>query len=94
MPLSLGQRAVLETLARSTASQHREVVAARALLLAADGVANTAIGARVGVSPTTVVSWRERFREEGLAGLGVVRPGRGRKPTIDERRVAFIPRAG
>jgi transposase len=93
MPLSLGQRAVLETLAKSTAAQHREVVAARALLLAADGVANTAIGERVGVSPATVVSWRERFREEGLAGLGVVRPGRGRKPTIDEHLVAEIVRA-
>ena len=93
MPLSFGQRAVLEALARSTAAQHREVVAARALLLAADGVANTVIGARVGVSPATVVSWRERFGEEGLAGLGVVRPGRGRKPTIDERRVAEIVRA-
>jgi len=29
-----------------------------------------------------VAPWRERFREEGLAGLGGVRPGRGRKPTI------------
>ncbi len=93
MPLSDGQRAVLETLARSTAVAHREVVAARALLLAADGIANTAIGTRVGVSPATVVAWRERFREEGLAGLGVVRPGRGRKPSIGDERVAEIVRA-
>jgi len=93
MPLSDGQRAVLETLAKSTASRHREVVAARALLLAADGIANTVIGERVGVSPTTVSAWRARFREEGLAGLGVVRPGRGRKPSIGAERVAEIVRA-
>jgi len=68
MPLSDGQRAVLERLARSSAAAHREVVAARALLLAADGIANTVIGKRVGVSPATVVAWRERFGEEGLAG--------------------------
>ncbi|MEX2534500.1 MAG: IS630 family transposase [Trueperaceae bacterium] len=93
MPLSDGQRSVLEVLARSTAAQHREVVAARALLLAADGVANTAIGKRVGVSPTTVIAWRERFLEDGLAGLGAVRPGRGRKPTISDEKVADIVRA-
>jgi transposase len=93
MPLSDGQRNVLEVLARSTAAQHREVVAARALLLAADGVANTAIGKRVGVSPTTVIAWRERFLEDGLAGLGAVRPGRGRKPTISDEKVADIVRA-
>ena len=93
LPLSDGQRDVLRTLARSTLSAHREVVTARCLLLAAEGAANTAIGARVGVSPTTVASWRERFVEEGLAGLGTVRPGRGRKPTITAEKVAEIVRA-
>lgn len=93
MPLSEGQREVLATLARSSSAEHREVVAARALLLAADGKANTAIGQQVGVSPTTVASWRERFVTDGLAGLGVVRPGRGRKPTISDEQVAEIVRA-
>ena len=93
VPVSDGQRQVLETLARSSAAEHREVVAARALLLAAEGKANTAIGEQVGVSPTTVASWRERFGEDGLAGLGVVRPGRGRKPTISDEKVAEIVRA-
>lgn len=93
MPLFEGQREVLATLARSSSAEHREVVAARALLLAADGKANTAIGQQVGVSPTTVASWRERFVTDGLAGLGVVRPGRGRKPTISDEQVAEIVRA-
>jgi transposase len=69
------------------------VVAARALLLAAEGLANTAIGEQVGVSASSVASWRERFVAEGLAGLGAVRPGRGRKPTISDEQVAEIVRA-
>jgi transposase len=93
LPMSEGQREVLERLARSRSSQHREVVTARALLAAADGRANTAIGRELGVSPTTVASWRDRFVEDGLAGLGVVRPGRGRKPTISDEKVAEIVRA-
>ena len=93
LPLTDGQREVLEKLARSRSSQHREVVTARALLAAADGVANTAIGRELGVSPTTVTSWRERFVADGLAGLGVVRPGRGRKPTISDEQIAEIVRA-
>ena len=84
---------MLEKLARSRSSQHREVVTARVLLAAADGRANTAIGRELGVSPTTVASWRDRFSEDGLAGLGVVRPGRGRKPTIGDEQIAEIVRA-
>ena len=92
MPLSDGQRDVLETLSRTRSAAHREVVQARALLLAADGVANTAIGKRLGASASSVASWRTRFAEDGLAGLGVVRPGRGRKPSISDEQVADIVR--
>jgi transposase len=51
-------------------------------LLAADGLASTAVAYEVGASPSSVVAWRSRFAEEGLAKLGRVRPGRGRKPQI------------
>jgi len=88
-----GQRDVLDRLARSHTAPAREVARARALLMAADGEPNTAIGARVGVSPTTVSNWRERFAEDGLKGLGGVRPGRGRKPRISQEKVAEIVRA-
>ncbi len=92
MPLSEAQREVLETLSSRSSAAHREVVAARALLLAADGLANTAIGTRLGVSASSVAAWRTRFVEEGLAGLGVVRAGRGRKPSISDEQVADIVR--
>ena len=93
MPIADSQREVLETLSRSRAAPHRQVQRARVLLRAADGVANTQIAASVGVSPATVKSWRERFEQEGLKDLGVVRPGRGRKPQISDEKVAEIVHA-
>jgi transposase len=93
MPLAVSQREVLEKLARSRTAKHRDVQRARALLLAADGVANTRIGAEVGVSPTSVSNWRERFISEGLGLFGPVRPGRGRKPSIPAEKVEAIVRA-
>ncbi len=93
LPLTPSQRVVLDKLARSGIAAHREVQRARALLMAGDGAPNTAIAAAAEVSPATVKSWRERFAEEGLKGLGGVRPGRGRKPAIDQEKVAEIVRA-
>ena len=92
LPLTDSQRAVLQKLARSGTAAHREVQRARVLVMAADGEPNTAIAATVGVAPATVKSWRERFAEEGLKGLGGVKPGRGRKPQISQEKVAEIVR--
>jgi transposase len=90
LEMSAGQREVLESLARSQAGAHREVVRAKALLMAADGVANTAIAASLSVSPASVRAWRERFSQEGLAKLGQVRKGRGRKPSIPQSKIDEI----
>ncbi len=80
----------LEGLAASQAAPHRQVQRAKALLLAADGVANSHIAQRIGVSVGTVRAWRDRFLEDGLAKLGLVRRGRGRKPSISEEQIAEI----
>jgi transposase len=92
MPLTDGQRAVLERLAVSRIAPHREVQRAQALLLASDGVPNTWIAEQVGVSVVTVREWRSRFVAEGLAKFGRVREGRGRKPSIPPEKVAEIVR--
>jgi hypothetical protein len=42
---------------------------ARIVLLAGDGHSNTEIAARVGVSRPTVIHWRDRYAEGGLAAL-------------------------
>ncbi|MGH8337903.1 MAG: helix-turn-helix domain-containing protein, partial [Gammaproteobacteria bacterium] len=88
--MSDGQRDSLTVLSRSQTAAHREVQRARVLLLAGDGIANATIASRVGVAPATVLAWRRRFEVEGLARLGRVRSGRGRKPTIPQSKIDEI----
>ena len=88
-----GQREILEKLAKSQTATHRDVTRAKALLLAEDGVANTAIAWELGVSATSVTSWRSRFEQEGMGKFGKVKAGRGRKPTIPDDKVAAIVEA-
>ena len=58
---------------------------ARIVLLAAEGLSNTEIAARVGVSRQTVVSWRARYVRSGIAGLhDESRPGRPRRVDHDK----------
>ena len=77
-------------LARSRTAPHRQVQRAEALLLAADGIANARIAAQAGVKAATVRAWRVRFAEDGLAKLGKVREGRGRKPGIPQGKIDEI----
>jgi DNA-binding NarL/FixJ family response regulator len=57
--ISAGQRESLTVLARSRTAAHREAQRAKVLLMAADGVANSQIAAKVGVTPVTVrPAWR------------------------------------
>ena len=85
-----GQRAVLESLARSQSGAVREVVRAKALLMAADGAANATIAARLSVSRSTVANWRIQFAEDGLVKFGRVREGRGRKSSIPDATIERI----
>lgn len=93
LQLSEPDRAFLEGLAKSRTASHGEVTRAQALLMAGDGLANTAIGSALGLSPTSVDQWRARFKEEGWAPLGRVRKGRGRKPSIPPEKVEAIVHA-
>jgi transposase len=68
------------------------VVQAKALLLAADGVANEQIARRFGVDSDTVRRWRSRFAEQGPVGIGVIAKGRGRKSSLPPGRVAEVVR--
>lgn len=81
LPVSDAQRAELERMAASTSLPHRQVVQARGLLLASDGVANEEIARRCDVDSDTVRRWR-RFGEQGVAGVGRIAKGRGRKPSL------------
>jgi transposase len=93
LELAAGQREILEAVARSVTAPHRDVLRARALLLAADGVANTATARQAGVSAMTVRAWREQFAADGLKRFGKVAGGRGRKPSISAEKVEAIVHA-
>jgi transcriptional regulator with XRE-family HTH domain len=86
------QRAALMKMSRSSSLPERQVIAARGLMLAADGVATIEVARRLGVSPDRVRRWRARFACEGIAGIGRIAPGRGRKPSLPEGTVAEIVR--
>jgi transposase len=90
LSVSVAQREVLERVARSSRSAHREVVRARVLLDAADGIGNKTIASRHGVTAVTVRAWRTAFEADGLSEWGKIAPGRGRKPTISAEKVAEI----
>lgn len=62
---------------------------ARIVLLAADGLSNNEVAARVDVHQATVVKWRKRFLERGLDGLwDEPRPGAPR--TIGDAEVEEV----
>src|SRR5665647_2613302 len=73
LTVSDADRVELARRVRAKGSAARDVERARIVLLAADGVPGKAIAARVGCAEPTVVMWRSRFAERGLAGL----PDRG-----------------
>jgi transposase len=86
------QRAGLERIAVSTSLPHRQVVQSRALLWAADGLANEEIARRSEVDSDTVRRWRSRFGERGVDGVGVIATGRGRKPGLPAGTVEEVLR--
>ncbi len=90
--LSASQRHRLKRLARSARAQHRQVVRATIVLLAAQGLPNGVIAARVGVCLDTARTWRNRFAAHGEAGLrDRDRPGRPRRFTdVQQAQVKAI----
>ena len=87
--LSLEQRIELEHRARSYTAPYWQVVRAKVVLMAADGVANNEIAARLGTSAQVVHRWRKRFSEEGLDGLAD-RDRSGRPRTFGASVVAEV----
>jgi transposase len=83
--LSEEERAVLDSLARSYTSPYWQVTRARMVLLAAEGLRNDQIAARLDCGRDVVSQWRKRFFEQRLAGLED-QPRRGRPPTFSPSR--------
>ena len=80
------ERHELETRAAKYTLPYFEVVRARMILHAAEGLSNDQIAERLDTRREVVSLWRKRFFEERLAGLEErARPGRPR---------SFSPRTG
>ncbi len=81
-----GDRAELERWTRSNRFGASAAKRARIVLLAAEGVANTRIAELSDATVTTVLNWRGRYEDRGIAGLrDAPRPGRPR--TLDHRAI-------
>jgi transposase len=71
------ERSLLERRAAKFTAPYREVVRAKIVLMAAQGLENKQIAQGLSLPVQIVSKWRKRFYEEGMAGLEE-RPRRGR----------------
>ena len=81
LELTAEQRLVLESRTRQYTLPYCDVVRAKIVLMAAAGMGNDEIAARLDTRREVVSKWRKRFFEQGLAGLEE-RPRGGRPPVF------------
>ena len=79
------ERAALLSRSRKYTSPYRDVIRAKIVLLASEGLSNDVIAARLDTPRQIVSKWRQRFHAERLAGLDE-RPRGGRPPRFSPQR--------
>lgn len=79
--LSDDERRSLEAIARRYTSPYRDVIRAKIVLYAADGLSNDIIAARLDTPRPVVSKWRKRFYHHRLPGLAE-QPRGGRPPVF------------
>lgn len=82
--LTRKEKAKLKAMARTYTSPYRDVIRARIVLYAAEGLGNDEIAARLDTPRQVVSKWRKRFFEEGFPGLEE-RPRGGRPGVFSPR---------
>jgi transposase len=87
--LSGAERAQLEAWTRRRSSAQALALRARVVLLGAEGLTNTEIAERLGVSRATAAVWRSRFAKHRLDGL-LDEPRPGRPRTISDEQVEEV----
>jgi len=83
--LTTDERRVLESRARAYTSPYCDVVRAKIVLAAADGLRNDEIAARLDTPRQVVSKWRKRFFDQRLPGLNAL-PRGGRPPAFPPGR--------
>src|SRR3989337_1149310 len=91
--LSPEELATIDMWARGKRFSVRLVQRAQIVLMAADGVLNQDIAARIGTTRPTVQLWRERFLALRLTGLEKDAPRPGRLPKIAAKKIAEVVEA-
>jgi len=84
--LSKEERAELELRARKYTSPYRDVIRAKIILLAAEGLSNDIIASRLDTPRQIVSKWRQRFYRKRLSGLD--EQPRGGRPALFSPSVA------
>ena len=90
LELSPEQREALESTATQGAARPRAARQAQALLMAAEGRPAAQIARACRTTPETVRRWRKAFEAAGPSMLGVIAPGRGRKPSLPREIIEQI----
>jgi transposase len=75
---------------RAHGTPQQVVVRSRIVLAAAAAQSDSAIAHELAINRKTVMVWRARFAEHGLASLWEIAPGRGRKATYDGAKIKAI----
>ena len=89
LQLSAEVKKQLEAMANSRSLPYGQVRRAQIILMSADGLTNTVIAQRVGLSIKMVGIWRQRFIDQGLMGLyDQAKPGAPR--SISDEQVAQL----
>ena len=91
--LSPEERAAIDMLARGKRFPVRLVQRSQIILMAANGVLNQDIAAKLGTTRPTVQLWRDRFLALRLAGLEKDAPRPGRLPKIPAEKIAEVVEA-
>ena len=79
--LNYNEREHLERISKKYTSPYRDVIRAKIILLAAQGLSNDIIAARLDTPRQIVSKWRKRFFYKRLAGL-LEEPRKGRSATF------------
>ena len=81
LSLTAAERRELQARARRYTLPYRDVIRAKIVLLAAEGLDNDEIATRLDTRREIVSKWRKRFYQQGLPGLEE-RPRGGRPPVF------------
>lgn len=95
LPVTLtdAAQAQLQQWVRAQYTPQQVVLRSRIVLLAAEGMQDLEIAQELSINRHTAGLWRRRFCQGGLDEVWEIAPGRGRKPTYTDRKVAAIVKA-